>query len=463
MAPRMWQCLIVLSVWFVLPPTISRAADHPSDEFLQMIVQLIGNSDREFRAAGLEQVRTSVKGVPATKLFVAQLPKLDSAGQAALLSALADRGDAAARPAVVELVTVGRDEQVRAAALAALGSLGGTADLPLLIKALSSASAVERAAAQQSLVQTKGDTVNKKLVAESKSAAPAVKTALLEVLTIRRASDELPAFLAAVTDDNAQVRAAALSALGQLGHPEQIAGMLAGVLKSAKGNERDNAEKDVAAICSRIGNEDKRGSVLIDALNTVPVADRDELLSLVGRVGGKKLISFVADIAAGDDAARRKLAIDALSKWPDASVADQLLELISRATDAAERHLAFQAYVKIAAARDGRSDKQRLDRMKEAMKVAQTTEEQSLVINRTRTAYDVESLRFLLPFVDQPQFAQGACETIVEIAHHREVRDPNKAEFDKALDKVIETSKDPVVIDRAKRYQRGETWERPKK
>ena len=65
--------------------------------------------------------------------------------------------------------------------------------------------------------------------------------------------------------------------------------------------------------------------------------------------------------------------------------------------------------------------------------------------------------------VDQPQFAQLACETIVEIAHHREVRDPNKAEFDKALDKVIKTAKDPVVIDRAQRYQRGETWERPKR
>jgi hypothetical protein len=75
----------------------------------------------------------------------------------------------------------------------------------------------------------------------------------------------------------------------------------------------------------------------------------------------------------------------------------------------------------------------------------------------------VESVRFILPYLDQPPFAQLACETIVEIAHHREVRDPNKAEFDKVLDKVIETTKDAVVVDRAQRYKRGETWERPKK
>ena len=56
-------------------------------------------------------------------------------------------------------------------------------------------------------------------------------------------------------------------------------------------------------------------------------AQRDQLLSLVGRVGGKKLMNFVAEIATGPDAGRRKLGIDALSKWPDASVADKLLEI----------------------------------------------------------------------------------------------------------------------------------------
>jgi hypothetical protein len=95
------------------------------------------------------------------------------------------------------------------------------------------------------------------------------------------------------------------------------------------------------------------------------------------------------------------------------------------------------------------------------MKLAKSPEEITLVINRVRTAYDVDSVRFVLPYVDQPDSAQIACETIVEIAHHREVRDPNKAEVDKALDKVIATSKDPVVVERANRYKRGETWQRP--
>ena len=464
MARRVMQCFVVFGLLSFFSTTVATAADKPSDDFLKMILHLIGDPDREFRAAGLEQIRTSAKGASATQLFAAQLTNLDAAGQIALLTALGDRGDAAARPEVLELLSSSKDEMVRAAALKSLGGIGGDGDLPLLMKALSGGSGVEQAAARRSLVQLPGSTVSNALAAEIKSSSNAdAKAALIDVLATRRATDELPTLVTATVDENGQVRSAAMSALGQIGRPEQIAPMLPGVLKASRGGERDHAERNVAMICARIDNEDQRGTKLIEALDTIPAADRDELLPLVGRVGGKKLIGFVGDIASESDPARRKFGIDALSKWPDASVADKLLEIANMTTDPVERGQAFQGYVKIAASRDNRSDRQRLDRMKEAMKAARTPEEQTLVINRTRTAYDVEALRFLLPFLDQPQFAQLACETIVEIAHHREVRDPNKAEFDKALDRVIEASKDPVVVDRAQRYKRGETWERPKK
>jgi hypothetical protein len=144
-------------------------------------------------------------------------------------------------------------------------------------------------------------------------------------------------------------------------------------------------------------------------------------------------------------------------------VADKLLEIANKTSDPAERAQAFQGYVKIAASRDKRTDRQRLDRMQQAMKAARTPEEQLLVINRSRTAYDVGTLRFVLPYVDEPQFADVACDTIVELAHHREIRDPNKTEFDAALDKVIATSKDPVAVERANAYKRGETWSRQAK
>ena len=64
--------------------------------------------------------------------------------------------------------------------------------------------------------------------------------------------------------------------------------------------------------------------------------------------------------------------------------------------------------------------------MKQAMAIAKTDEERALVVNRCRTSYSIESLRYVLPYLEQPKFVQLACETIVELAHHRELREPNK-------------------------------------
>ena len=153
----------------------------------------------------------------------------------------------AARTAVVDLIASSKDESVRASAINSLGRLGSAADLLLLIKTLS-ASGNEQAAARKSLAQMAGDAINKALAAELKSSAPGVKSALIEILATRRATDTLPALVAATVDDNAQVRGAAMSALGQIGRAEQVAPMLPGVLKAQPGGERDNAERNVALI-----------------------------------------------------------------------------------------------------------------------------------------------------------------------------------------------------------------------
>jgi len=64
--------------------------------------------------------------------------------------------------------------------------------------------------------------------------------------------------------------------------------------------------------------------------------------------------------------------------------------------------------------------------------------------------------------LEQPTFAQSACLTIVELAHHSSLRESHKEEFHRVLDQVHKISTDATVIDRAQRYQTGQTWVRPK-
>ena len=121
-----------------------------------MIVNLVSDKDKDMRAVGLQQVREEAKGAAATKRFAALLPKLSPEAQAALLDALADRGDAAARPAVLEMLK-SREEPVRAAIVAGLGLAGRSGRRAAAWRNRSTtAPAAEKTAARASLARLRG-------------------------------------------------------------------------------------------------------------------------------------------------------------------------------------------------------------------------------------------------------------------------------------------------------------------
>ena len=96
------------------------------------------------------------------------------------------------------------------------------------------------------------------------------------------------------------------------------------------------------------------------------------------------------------------------------------------------------------------------------MMMCERDNERLLVLERARAVRIPETLRYVLRFMDEPDFTEAVCETIVELAHHRDLREANKEEFHAALDTVIAISKDPTNIDRAQRYKENKSWVRPK-
>jgi HEAT repeat protein len=440
----------------------SFAKDEPSDELVQMVIKLLSEQDKDLRAVGLDQVRNEAKGSAATEQFAAQLPKLSAVEQVGLLSALADRGDNAALPAVIELLTQSHTETVRAAAVTTIGSLGKSTNLPLLLNSLANGGTIEKSSAKIAIERLRGEEVPNAIAAALKTSPPPLRIALIEVLAERRALTTVGEILIAANGDDAKVRSAAMGALSQLASVEHLPGMFDAVLKAEKGTEREAAEKAVAVVAGRIDDADARASAMLSAWAKFNAQDQIALLPVLGRVGSAKIYTFVKKAMAGEDPARRDAGLRALCNWPDSTVLDELLEGAEKADTPAHRAMIFQAFVRIGSTRDNRTDLERFARMKQAMAAAKTAEERAFVVNRCRTSYSIESLRYVLPFLEQPEFVQLACETIVELAHHRELREPNKGEFDPALDKVIKLSKDAVVVDRANRYKRGETWARPK-
>jgi HEAT repeat protein len=453
---RLFSGIVCLAV--SLAVTEAPPAEEVNDELIQLVVNLLGDQDKDVRALGLEQVRTEAKGPAATERFAALLPSLSPDSQAGLLSALADRGDDAARPAVLDMLA-SPNEQVRVAAIGALGSLGKAPDVHLLVQLLTKPSKAEQAAARGSLVRLQGEQIPALIVAEMKEAPVATRVELIEILSDRHALGTMPDLLSAAVDADAAVRAAAMAALGQLAGPENISGMVRGVLAARTAAEREAAEKSVARVCSRIEDAQERADPLLAAMDKLSAADRQALLPTLGRIGGPVALESIE--AAIAEAASHELGIRALCNWPDASIAARLIELVNTDKHAPHRTMALRALIRVAPLPDDRSDHERLTLLQKAMTMCQQDAERNLVLQRARAIRIPESLRFVEPYLDQLAYAQQACRTVVELAHHRQLREANKAEFGRALDKVIRISKDATVIERAQRYKRGQTWARP--
>jgi HEAT repeat protein len=455
-----------LTIFFfaaIFPAAVSWAGAAPSnsedsgDALVDMVIELLSDKDKDALAIGLQQVREEVKGAAATRRFAVLLPKLPPDARSDLIDALGARADKTARNAVVEMLK-DPEAQVRAAAVRALGLLGEAADVPLMARALDARADAEKTAALGSLEQIRAEGVDEKIALELKATKDSGRqTALIQIIQRRKSSVAVPALLDAALSDKPDIRSAALQALGQLAAPDDIPKMVELLLKTKSGAERENAERAVMLITSRIKNADDRAGPLLAAWRRLDDGQKTLLLPTLGRVGGENTLKIVEQAIADSDAPRRDAGVRALCNWPDASAAPRLLELAQTANNANYRALAMQALSRVAVLRDNRTDAEKLALLKKIMAMADNDEQRNYVLERAKAVRTIENLRFVLSHMDKPELAQRACATVVDLAHYRELRDPNKEEFDKALDRVIAICKDSTLVDYAKRYKRGET------
>ena len=265
------------------------------------------------------------------------------------------------------------------------------------------------------------------------------------------------------TGKDAALRVAAMKSLGQLANPEHIPALVQSVLAASPGNERNDAERNLMRVCNRIEDKERRADPLLAAMKNLNREDRIAMLQTLGRVGGKSALVEIETAINSRDPATHMAGIRGISNWPDATVSKQLIALARTDKHPDHRRIARMSILRIAPLPDGRTDEEKLELLKTGMKLAVNDNEYNYGLKRAAPIRLVDTLRFILPYVDQPKYSKQACQSVVELAHDRQLRDDNKAEFHAALDKVIATTKDAVLIDRANRYKNGQTWVRPKK
>jgi HEAT repeat protein len=419
-----------------------------------MILDLLESDDPDAQAIAAGHVE-NVIGSGAMRSTPKGFTRLPASGQMLLISALAATGDRTALPLAVEAAGSG-DQNVRLAALRAMATLGDASVVGLLLETLS-AGGDAAGAARESLERMVADRVDEEIIsAMQKTDDASRRCRLIEILDRRRATAAVPVLLQdARAHDDLGVRNWAMRSLGNLAEPQHAPDMVRLLPGTPKGREREDAEKAILSVCSRIDDEQNRADPVLSVLGGAGDEDKAAILPLVGRIGGKKALEAIQDAMNSGNAEVRDAAVRALSNWPDAGVADQLLQIARNSDNRSHRTWALRAYVRVVTLPSDRPDRQTLEMLQSALDLAARADEKRLVLTRAASLRSIETLRWVAPYLDDASLADAACQTVVELAHHRGLREPNKREFDPALKKVIEICRNQRLVERAKRYLDG--------
>ena len=363
---------------------------------------------------------------------------------------LASRNDKAALPVLTEAARQDDDSVLRTRALLSIAKVGDRESVSLLIDALDDDTTVSRAA-MTTLCAMPSTLIDDAVIQGLKTHDGRIRAKLIDAVVARRMTSAVPLLLQFTKQQSdSSVRDDVCSALIVFGDETTLSNLIAIILGVPAGKHRDKIETTYLEIAKQHANTvEPILAAMIDQATTIA------LLPVLGRVGGKVAEAHVENALAGTDSDLRAAGVRALCNWPDASVAEKLVRLVKEDEDQGVRISSLRAYIRVVSLDSDRTDAKTLQMLQWAFSVAERPEEKNLVTDRVSTVRTMETLRWLVKLLDDKNVAQEACRSIVDLAHHRDLRNPNRAEFVKALRQVIDVSQDASTVSRAKGYIEG--------
>jgi len=398
----------------------------------------------------------TIREMPGPALAGALNAELDKAGpelELQLLGALADCHNAQSLQ-LLEARTAADDPEVRRTALRVLASIAGPSQAGVLLKVLmEDRTPAESTVARSSLERMEGAAVDDLVLEALVSAQDArARVQLTRLLEARGATNALAQLLKQAADPDETVSLAAFGALRALAGAREVPALIA--LTKACKNERvkDAAEKAICSAASSAGIAEAAGdAVLAELARSAEPAQKNAWVRVLTSLGYAKALPALEAAMTDANEAVAANAIENLGNWPDPSPVEALLAVLDTGASPRSRQRALASVIELATA--AADEHQRPDALvvgwlQRASPAAHSPAEQRQVISVLGRLKRLESLRLLLPWLDQPDLQTEAALAVVQIAPAL-VDSEDSAALKGALEKIGATAKDPDLRGRA--------------
>jgi HEAT repeat protein len=421
------------------------------EKALPLLLQAIQSPDAPLCASAI-QFSAALRGQAVTRPLAGRLSGLPVNVQELLLAALGARGDPAAVPAVVAALR-SENAAVRTAACRALGQLGDSSVVALLARTAATASAPEQPAARTALLELNRGDINTALVRTLGCGDPKVQVELMRALAGRRAAAAFNDLRRFASDPDPTLRHEAIRALGAVADEHTLPALVALTVELKDADDLAAQEQAITAAFGRNPNPEKQTDALLAALGRAPADVKPSLLRLLSLPATPRALTAVRAALRDEQTQVSGAAIRTLAEWPDATPADDLLNVVRTGEGSTLKVIALRGYVRMAGL--GTNSGAMYARV---LELAGRTEDKKLVLSSLGAAEPGQALPLVEPYLQHEDVRTEAALALVQIAGRLPQSQAARARA--VLKSVLAVTSDPgvrqqaqEVIDRLEPYE----------
>lgn len=229
-------------------------------------------------------------------------------------------------------------------------------------------------------------------------------------------------------------------------------------LQSKTDKQREFVARAIAYVAEKNPKADERAKILVaivDRKNEKSAEFQAVVLPLLGRLGTSEVYKRIESARQSTNPLLAAAAVRALCNWPTAEHAADLWKIAESSDSPVFKNQALRAYIRVVTLPTKRAESETLAMLKKSMALADNASTRNFALSRAATVRTLDTVKWAAGYLDNAELAETACKVIVELAHHRFLRQPNKAFFDPILRKVESTSKDSATVQKAEKARMG--------
>ena len=423
-----------VSIRFAAVRGMVRAAPDEADK---IVISALEDADPDMQAQAIKLI-AQIPEAKTVEAITREFSDFSIATQEQLLAALAERGDPAFRPVAVS-ATGSESGSVRIAALKALSVLGDHSTVDLLANVAAAGTGEESETARESLYRLRGENVDAIILRNLPQATSKVKVELIRSVGKRGIAAATKAILETAVSPDPLIRLESIKALKSIAGPPELPALIDLLIRAPEAPARKALEATIAAVAKKIPEQSQQSQAVLNALSTVSESGaKSSLLHVLGRIGNREALPVLRQALEDDDSEVRAAAIRALSMWPVAEPASDLLVIAQSNANPVHQVLALRGYVRLIGLDNERPVGETVGMYRQAMVLAPSANEKKIVLSGLANVKAPVALEMAAEYIEDSTLVQEAEVAVVRIAQEMSLGDCKNAKS--ILQKIAATA-----------------------